>query len=307
MIDLIAYTPRFPGAGETIVGDRFAMGFGGKGANQAVMARLLGAEVWMVNCLGDDAYGDMTLANFARFGIDTRHVHRATASSGVAPIWVEPDGTNRIIVVPGANAHLTHGQAVAAVEDLPDLHVVIGQFEIPQPVTAAAFAAARRRGAATLLNPAPAAPIDPELAAVTDWLIPNEVELATIAGGTPLDDGALAEVARGFGCRLAVTLGDRGAALVTPDGGVTRVPAPSVAAVDTTGAGDAFVGAFAVGLSLGLSEVDAVRLGCACAADSVTRPGTQTSFAEPARAARLLAEVAGDRPLRPPGPSGSRP
>src|SRR5262245_53947263 len=113
MIDLVTYAARMPDRGETVVGDRFAQGFGGKGANQAVMARLMGAQVSMVNALGNDGYGEDTLANFARYGIDTVHVRRVPGSSGVAPIWVEPDGSNRIIIVPGANGGLLpeHGEA----------------------------------------------------------------------------------------------------------------------------------------------------------------------------------------------------
>src|SRR6476619_309028 len=115
MIDLIAYPPRVPAAGETIQGDDFQLGFGGKGANQAVMARLLGADVAMINTLGDDVFGDMTLRNFATLGIDTTHVDRVTGSSGVAPIWVEPDGTNRIICVAGANDAMDPVASAAAI------------------------------------------------------------------------------------------------------------------------------------------------------------------------------------------------
>jgi ribokinase len=289
-MDLIAYTPRIPAAGETIIGERFAMGFGGKGANQAVMARLLGAEVSMVACLGDDPYGDMTRANFAEFGIDTSHVHTAQGSSGVAPIWVEPDGTNRIIVIPGANDLLTVEQATHAVAMAP-AGVAVGQFEIPQQATAAAFSEARRRGMTTILNPAPGAPIEPDLLEATDWLIPNQVELGEIAHDSDSSDEGLTAAADGLGCRLVVTLGDAGAALVATDGGVLRIPAPHVNAVDTTGAGDAFVGAFAYALAGGWDEVAAVRLGIACAADSVTREGTQTSFPLGERAASLIATV----------------
>jgi ribokinase len=289
-IDLIAYTPRIPGPGETIEGERFQMGFGGKGANQAVMARILGAEVWMVNCLGDDAYGSMTLDNFAERGIDTTHVHRVQGSSGVAPIWVEPDGTNRIIIIPGANHGLTPEQAMAAIADI-EPSVVVGQFEIPQTVTAAGFRAAKERAATTILNPAPASPIIDELLEVSDWIVPNEVEFSVLFDRDP-DDNALVEVARSLGRRLAVTLGDEGCALV--DGGkVYRVPAPSVAPVDTTGAGDAFVGAFAYGLATGLDERRAAALANVCAADSVTRPGTQSSFPSPEDARGLLAEISG--------------
>lgn len=287
MIDLIAYTRRVPGPGETVVGDSFQMGFGGKGANQAVMARLLGAEVVMVNCIGDDDYGRMTLDNFAAFGIDTRHVATAAGSSGVAPIWVERDGTNRIIIVPGANHALTPDRAESAVGSIDGLAVVLGQFEIPQPVTAAGFAAAKRSGAITILNPAPADQIHPGLLAVTDWLVANEVEFAVIAGADPSDD-AMTAYANEAGTRLLVTLGEAGAALVSRDGSVVRIPAESVAAVDTTGAGDAFVGALAYGLAAGFGEDRAVRLGIACAADSVTRPGTQTSFPRSDRCRELI-------------------
>jgi ribokinase len=296
MIDLIAYAPRMPERGETVVGSRFAQGFGGKGANQAVMARLMGARVTMVNSLGDDSYGEQTLANFARYGIDTSHIRRVPGSSGVAPIWVEPDGANRIIIVPGANAGLRpeHGAAAIAAQERVD--AVIGQFEIDQSVTTAAFRAARERAAITILNPAPGSAISPELAAVTDWMIPNETEFAIIARAASLPDDVgdrdtLARVAEGLGSRLLVTLGERGAALVGRDGEVLVIPAPSVEAVDTTGAGDAFVGAFAFGLASGWHEVDAVRLGCAIAAESVRRPGTQASFPDPERCRAIAIAV----------------
>jgi ribokinase len=293
-IDLIAYTRRTPGPGETVIGERFRSGFGGKGANQAVMARLLGADVSFVGALGDDLYATTTLENFARLGVDASGVMRVAGSSGVAPIWVEADGTNRIIVVPGANDLVTPEFAGAAVRAMARADVCVGQLEIPQAATSAGFAAARARGAVTVLNPAPAAPISPELLAVSDWLIPNEVELAILAGsGGDGSDTALAAFAERAGTRLVVTLGARGAALVGLDGSVTRVPAEPVTAVDTTGAGDAFVGAFAVGLAHGLPELDAVRLGILCASDSVTRHGTQTSFPDALRCTVLLAEVRG--------------
>ncbi len=294
MMDLVAYTDRAPGAGETVVGSSFQTGFGGKGANQAVMARLLGAEVSMVCCVGDDGYGAETLRNFAERGIDTTWVRRVPGASGVAPIWVESGGQNRIIILPGANLAMDPAVAVDAVNDGPAPGVVAGQFEIPQSVTATAFAAAQRRGAVTVLNPAPAAPLDPALASATDWLIPNEVELAALTGqSTPADeqpgDETLRAVAERVGCRLLVTLGEAGSALVGIDGEVLRIPAPAVEAVDTTGAGDAFVGGFIWALAGGRSEIDAVGIATTVAADSVTRPGTQLSFATPDDYERLLA------------------
>ena len=302
-IDLIAYAKRVPNAGETVIGDRFHMGFGGKGANQAVMAARLGGRVSMIGALGDDVYAGMTVDNLIAQGVDATHVARVHGSSGVAPIWVEPDGTNRIIVVAGAN-DLVHPDAAAAAigaldglgghDPLPE-GVVIGQLEVPQAVTAAAFDAASRRNAWTVLNPAPAATVSPELLEWTTYLIPNEHELGIVAGRETVDlddDAVLLEIAEALGVRLIVTLGARGAAMEA-DGVVYRVPAETVEAVDTTGAGDAFVGAFAYGIAAGLDELSAVRLGVLCASDSVTRPGTQSSFTSPERAAELLARVRG--------------
>jgi ribokinase len=217
----------------------------------------------------------LTLANFDSHGIDSSRVGVVSGSSGVAVIWVEPGGTNRIIVVPGANQAVLPEAAAAAVEAFSDASVVIGQLEVPQQSTAAAFEAARRSGAVTVLNPAPAASLEPELLKASDWIILNEVELSMLGGSVGLDSLRL-PVSLGRK-RLVVTLGDRGAVLLS-DGGEIWVDAEKVAAVDTTGAGDAFVGAFAYGLAAGLTEVEAVRLGCACATESVTRPGTQASF-----------------------------
>ena len=293
-IDLIAYTRRVPKAGETVIGERFQMGFGGKGANQAVMAARLGGRVSMVGALGDDVYAGLTFENLDRQRVDAANVARVDGSSGVAPIWVEPDGTNRIIVVPGANDLVDPDAAADVVRSLPGVAVAIGELEIPQRVTTAAFRAAREVGAITILNPAPAAPLDDGLLAAADWLIPNESEFASLAGVAsfdPDDDEALVRFARSLGPRLAITLGSRGAAVVSRDGSVERVPAEPVKTMDTTGAGDAFVGAFAYGLAAGLDELSAVRLGILCASDSVTKPGTQSSFASPVEAAALLARV----------------
>jgi ribokinase len=295
MIDMMTYAERVPAAGETLVGDRFAQGFGGKGANQAVMASRLGARVAMVNCVGDDIFGEMILENLSREGVDVTSVNRvAGVSSGVAPIWVEADGTNRIIVVPGANDHVSPEQGRDAVEGAREVQLVLGQFEIPQESTASAFAAARRRGALTVLNPAPAAELSAALLEVTDWLIPNEVEFGNLAHACGvegrIDDDAITTVAAKTTGRLVVTLGAAGAAVCENDR-VTRVAAPPVLALDTTGAGDAFVGAFAYGIAHGLSAVAAAELGCRCAAVGVTRHGTQTSFPTVEELAELRREL----------------
>jgi ribokinase len=295
MIDLVAYADRLPDDGETVVGTSYTTGFGGKGANQAVMAARFGAEVALVNTLGDDGHGDSYLDRLSVEGIDTQFMRRVPGSSGVAPIWVDRTGTNRIIVVPGANREVLPEVASEAVEAFRP-QVVIGQFEIPQATTAAGFAAARRIGATTVLNPAPADPVDPALSAVTDWLVPNGPEFGLIAGrplgSTPDEEAAgVAALADRLGVSMVVTLGERGA-LVLPRGEpASWVDAPVVEAVDTTGAGDAFVGAFAVGLALGRPPVAAVRLGCVAAADSVTRRGTQASYADRAAAVDILART----------------
>jgi ribokinase len=285
MIDMIAYSERIPGPGETVVGQRFQMGFGGKGANQAVMARNLGADVGIINCLGTDIFGDQTIENFQSLGIDTRFVTRTSdVSSGVAPIWVQPDGTNRIICVPGANFAMGAGESADAVRQAETVDLVLGQFEMLQETTAGAVRAGRERGAVTVLNPAPAATPIPELLEQTDWLVPNEHEFADISvpflgrRGDATQPRDVAELARTLELRLLVTIGDKGAALCRADGEVVYIGPPAVQAVDTTGAGDAFVGAFCYGLAGGMAEEEAVRLGCACAALSVTKPGTQISF-----------------------------
>src|SRR5271155_1003705 len=216
MTDMISYVPRLPMPGETLIGGRFEMGFGGKGANQAVMARRLGASVRMIACVGTDAFGDQTVANFESEGIDAQYVYRSGAATGVAPIWVEADGTNRIAVIPGANDDMDPEQVAKTVLAQPS-QVVIGQLEVPQPVTLAAFGAARGAGSVTVLNPAPAAGIAPELLAVTDWLIPNETEFVALVSsllstevGSVVDADVVA-LASSISPRLVVTLGEAGA------------------------------------------------------------------------------------------------
>ena len=297
MVDLITYGPRPPVAGETLFGDRFTLGTGGKGANQAVMCARLGAEVTMVNAVGDDVFGTMTIEALNDEGIDVRYVERiAGVSTGAAPIFVEPDGTNRIVVVPGANARMDPAVAARAVAGAAALDVVIGQLEIPQGVTAAAFRAAKDRGAVTILNPAPAAALDRDLLDATDWLVPNEVEAEHLAltlgvAAAPLTDAAILtafQAATRSG--LVVTLGAAGAVAQGVDGPLVRVAAPVVHAFDTTGAGDAFVGGLAVALAAGADLERALRAACALASDTVRRPGTQTSFPPSADARRILAE-----------------
>ena len=276
MIDLTAYATVIPAPGQTLEGDLFTTGFGGKGANQAVIAAHCGAEVHFVGKLGRDLFGDSIAENFKKLGIDSEYVERSDTPNGVAHIWVDANGENRIIIIPGANHEIESKKAIEAIESIAGLAVVVAQCEIKQEVTLAAFSAAKKRGCVTILNPAPYQPLSEELLAVTDWIIPNETEFKELLGQDPTSD----EVLKKFrpGKNSIVTLGSEGAVLITSDGNLTRVSAPKVNAVDTTGAGDAFVGVFAFGLASGKNPEDAMKLGVKVASMSVTRKGAQSSY-----------------------------
>ena len=276
MIDLTAYATVIPAPGQTLEGDLFTTGFGGKGANQAVIAAHCGAEVHFVGKLGRDLFGDSIAENFKKLGIGSEYVERSDTPNGVAHIWVDANGENRILIIPGANHEIESKKAIDAIESIAGLAVVVAQFEIKQEVTLAAFSAAKKRGCVTILNPAPYQPLSEDLLAVTDWIIPNETEFKELHGQDPTSD----EVLKKFrpGKNSIVTLGSEGAVLITSDGDLTRVSAPTVNPVDTTGAGDAFVGVFAVGLASGKSPEDAMKLGIKVASMSVTRKGAQSSY-----------------------------
>ncbi len=276
MIDLTAYATVIPAPGQTLEGDLFTTGFGGKGANQAVIAAHCGAEVHFVGKLGRDLFGDSIAENFKKLGIDSEYVERSDTPNGVAHIWVDANGENRIIIIPGANHEIESKKAIEAIESIAGLAVVVAQCEIKQEVTLAAFSAAKKRGCATILNPAPYQPLSEELLAVTDWIIPNETEFKELHGQAPTSDEALKKFRPGK--NSIVTLGSEGAVLISSDGNLTRVSAPTVNAVDTTGAGDAFVGVFAFGLASGKNPEDAMKLGIKVASMSVTRKGTQSSY-----------------------------
>tara|TARA_B100000902_G_scaffold2533_2_gene3211 strand:- start:6107 stop:6979 length:873 start_codon:yes stop_codon:yes gene_type:complete len=276
-IDQISYVDTIPSDGETVFGDSYQMGFGGKGANQAVMAGLLGADTYMITCLGNDVYADMTIDNYVKCGVNVDHVQKVDGSSGVAPIWVDKSGQNRIIVVSGANDKIDAEKAASSLLEIENLNVLIGQFEIPMHVTEKVFSVAKNSGIKTILNPAPAKIPTNELLELTDWFVPNEVEFSTITGTDAYDDKNLISYANTISSNLIVTLGENGAALVS-ENSVVKISAPKVSAVDTTGAGDAFVGAFAYGIASEMSPEDSISLGIQKASDSVTRAGTQSSY-----------------------------
>ena len=278
-IDQISYVENIPGDGETVFGSSYQMGFGGKGANQAVMASLLGAETYMITCLGEDVYADMTIENYKKNNINIDYLQIVPGSSGVAPIWVDDSGQNRIIVISGSNDHIDPDKAIESLSKIQDLKILVGQFEIPLEVTEKVFSFARENNITTILNPAPAKIPSENLLSLTDWFIPNEVEFSTISNMDAFVDENLIKYANSISGNLIVTLGEKGAASIDKDS-VIKTPAPEVKAVDTTGAGDAFVGAFAYGLSSELSPQDAIKLAVDRASDSVTKPGTQISYSK---------------------------
>jgi len=277
-IDQIAYVDTTPHDGETVFGSKFQMGFGGKGANQAVMAGLMGAKTFMITCLGDDVYADMTIENYKDNGVNVDYIQRVEGSSGVAPIWVDKTGQNRIIVISGANDHINAEKAIEDIDKISNLNFIIGQFEIPLEVTEKVFIHAKNKNIQTILNPAPAKIPSDRLLQATDWFIPNEIEFETISGSSAFDDKNLLNYANSINGNLIVTLGDKGAAFIS-NNEIMKIEAPTVSAVDTTGAGDAFVGAFSAGLANGLTPIEAIKLGVDRASDSVTKPGTQSSYA----------------------------
>ncbi len=281
-VDLVTFTDRFPRPGETIFGTAFDMGFGGKGANQAVAARYCGAEVEMVARVGSDLFGPATIANFEALGIGTSQVRAVEgASSGVAPIFVDSGGQNRIIVVKGANDRLGPEDVDEAESLLRKADCIILQFEIPLETVYHTVGFARSHGIRCIVNPAPGQPVDIEKIRTVDYFIPNESEAEAITGMpvSSLDEAeACAEylLDRGLS-KVIITLGSMGAFFA---GGRVRelVPAVKVDAKDTTGAGDAFIGSFAVFIGEGMPERDAIAQACRYASLSTTKVGTQKSF-----------------------------
>ncbi len=286
-VDLTTFTDQFPKPGETIFAQKFDLGFGGKGANQAVAAHLCGAEVVMVARVGSDLFGPATIENFRRQGIDATHIKQvAGLSSGVAPIFVEPSGQNRILVVKGANDALKPADVDAAADTLKTADCIVLQFEIPLETVYYTVAFARKHGIRCIVNPAPAQPVDLQALNGLDYFIPNEHEAETITGvgiKNPDDATRCAEKLLSNGIRrVIITLGANGSLLATHEGSEHIAPF-KVQSIDSTGAGDAFIGSFAVFLGEGLPEREAVRRANLYAGLSTTGVGTQKSFYDRAR------------------------
>lgn len=283
--DLVVRSPHLPRPGETIEGEEFSEVAGGKGANQAVAAARIGASVAMIGCIGTDANGDARRKDLEAEGIDCAGVERSsTKPTGVAIVTVSDDGQNTIVVVAGSNGELTpeiverHEAAFKAAD------VVVCQLETPGPSVFTALKLARRMGKVTVLNPAPATgPLPAEWLPLVDYLVPNEVETA-ILSGLPVESEsgarrAAMELQRAGARNVIVTLGSQGAYLLPAEGkDGTHFPAPQVNAVDTTAAGDTFIGVFAAQLAARQSLDSAISLAQRAASISVTRAGAQPSI-----------------------------
>ena len=281
-MDLVARVLRMPAPGETVAGTGFSTVPGGKGANQAVASARLGARTAMVGCVGDDAFGDRLRAGLTADGVDTSSLRTAAGtSSGVALIVVDAAGRNGIVVVAGANGQLAPADVDAAEPLLAAARIVVIQLEIPFETVEHAARRAHAMGKTVVLNPAPARPLPPDLLRCVDYLVPNESEAGTLVGipvATPADAIAAGRRLRADGAgAVLVTLGAQGVATVGPDG--ERLDAaPRVVAVDTTAAGDTFIGGLCAALVRGDGLPAAVAYGQAAAAVCVTRPGAQPSI-----------------------------
>lgn len=275
--DLVVPVPSIPAPGETVLGGDLQRIPGGKGANQAVAAARLGAEVYFIGRVGSDDFGRHTLHNLQREGIDTRFVSLDDdAPSGVALIAVAEQGQNSIVVAPGANMRLSSEDVVSASTAFAGADAVVVQLEIPLEAVEAAARLARHHGARLILNPAPARPLPNTLYSLVDYIIPNETEGRQLTGATEIV--TIIQTLRERGCQAVIlTLGERGVAYQIGET-LQQVPAYSVPVVDTTAAGDAFVAGFTVALCEGRSLSEAIDFGQRVASLTVSRWGAQSAL-----------------------------
>ncbi|MBC7232229.1 MAG: ribokinase [Chloroflexi bacterium] len=296
--DMVVRVPHIPSPGETVLGGEFVMAAGGKGANQAVAAARLGAQVTLVARVGQDVFGERALAGFRQEGIATQYITvDPEAASGVALIFVDRSGENSIAVAPGANARLTPQDVQRAQKAIEAADVLLLQLETPLETVRQAAEIARHAGVRVVLNPAPAPPqpLPADLLALVDVLTPNEGEASLLAGRQIAQATTLTDAEAAARCLIEqgvkvviVTLGARGALIVTSDF-QQLVPGFAVDVVDTTAAGDAFNGGLAVALAEGQTLADAVRFANACGALAATKMGAQPSLPTAEEVARFLA------------------
>jgi ribokinase len=274
---------RAPRMGETIMGNAFALGPGGKGSNQAVAAAMAGADVHFISRLGRDPFGDMALATWARAGVTPQVSQHDDSYTGAAYIFVEEStGDNAIIVGPGVAGSISVADIDAQADLIANAAVFITQFEQPMEAAMRGLALARAGGAQTILNPAPAIPMPQDMLGLCDFITPNETEVEAITGVTVTTIAQARQagevlLARGVGAAV-ITLGENGVLYHDANQSVHISAFNAGPVVETTGAGDAFNGGFAAALVQGRTPVEAVRFGCAAAGISVTRPGTAPSM-----------------------------
>ena len=286
-MDLVVNVDRHPGIGETILGGKFATIPGGKGANQAVAAARMGAAVTLIGRVGDDGFGKVLRTSAAGDGINTEYLLTDDReATGVALITVDAEGRNTIVVASGANHSLTTGDLQAARRAFEKATVLVTQLESPLETVRTALILAKENGLKVVLNPAPAQVLSDGILTMVDYLIPNEHEVLLLSGEKSLEPAIKKLQAAGVP-NLIITLGEKGV-LVVSSGGRKHFPAYTVKAVDTVAAGDAFVGAFATGLAEGMDIEQAVQLGNAAAAISVTRYRAQHSIPQRAEVQAFL-------------------
>ena len=293
--DLAFRAGRQPKIGETIVGSGFKMGPGGKGSNQSVASARVGAKVTFISKIGRDAFGDIALKTWKDEGIVARAAQSDKEPTGAAYIFVNHDtGENAIIVYPGAGGAISPTDVEAAADAIRSAKVFVTQLEQPAASAQRGLEIARAAGAVTIFNPAPAEPIPDSIYPLCDYIVPNETEAATLTGlsvATLNDARRVGDALLAKGAKNAlITLGERGALLHNSRSSI-EIPAFSAGpVVETTGAGDAFVGGFAAAIARGIDPVEAARFGCAVAGISVTRPGTAPSMPRLAEVEALLAK-----------------
>jgi ribokinase len=293
--DLAFRAGRLPIIGETIIGSGFKMGPGGKGSNQSVAAARVGAKVTIISKLGRDAFGDIALKTWKDEGIVAHAPQSDQDPTGGAFIFVNHDsGENAIIVYPGAGGAISVADVDAAADTIRGAKVFVTQLEQPIPAAQRGLEIARAAGVVTIFNPAPAAPIPDSIYPLCDYIVPNETEAAALTGlsvATLADARRVGDALLAKGAKTAlITLGERGALFHNRERSI-EIPAFSAGpVVETTGAGDAFVGGFAAAIARGTNPVEAARFGSAVAGISVTRAGTAPSMPRLGEVEALLAK-----------------